>query len=97
SSAVMKAELEFLLEAARSAELHRLEHEYEKAQFDQLRSIFCNLGAANPEFAAVEFASWMRSEAWTFYLAPAGIRKQHTLSSFLAKISDCVHLASSGS
>jgi hypothetical protein len=47
-SEVMKAELEFLLEAARSAELHRLEEKYEKVQFDRLSGLLAALGSKRP-------------------------------------------------
>jgi DNA-binding transcriptional regulator YbjK len=87
-SDIMKAQLEFLIEAARSPELRELEDQYLKVQYDRLAQICSSLGMTHARSAAVDLANWMRASAWVAYLCPAGYRSEVSSADFEQKLVD---------
>lgn len=90
TSDIMKAQLEFLIEAARTPELRELEDQYLKVQHDRLEQICQSLGVADARPAAIELANWMRASAWVAYLCPAGYRSEVGAGDFEKKLADLV-------
>jgi DNA-binding transcriptional regulator YbjK len=87
-SDIMKAQLEFLIEAARLPELRELEDHYLKVQHDRLEQICRSLGMTHARSAAVDLANWMRASAWVAYLCPAGYRSELGAADFERKLVD---------